>query len=73
MMPTREVEEGEVMSKVLFCPCSNNREIFNGRFLLPSSDTPWDILFPAEENKQEEYEWHNSSSLVYILQYKNSL
>lgn len=32
----RGIEMGgsEVMSKVVFCPCSNNREIFNGSFRL---------------------------------------
>ena len=69
---TRSGRERDVMSKVLFCPCSKNRKIFNGTILLVVSDTAQGILFPAEGNKQE-CEWHNSSSLVYILLYKSSL
>jgi hypothetical protein len=47
---TRSGRERQVMSEVLFCLCSKNREIFNGSILLLDSDTTRDILFPAEEN-----------------------
>jgi hypothetical protein len=48
---TRSGREGEVMSEVLFCLCSKNREIFNGTILPLASDTTQGILFPVEENK----------------------
>jgi hypothetical protein len=47
---TRTGREREVMSEVLFCPCSKNREIFNGSILLLAPASTQGILFPAEEN-----------------------